>query len=124
MEIILDSIKKLLGIEETDPSFDNEIVMHINSAITVLTQLGVGPTIGYRITGSAETWTSFIGTRRDLEIIKSFIYLKVRLLFDPPQNSFLVDSLQEQIKEFEFRIVTQAEPYALTAAVETSEETE
>lgn len=113
MENILDSIKKLLGIDETDLNFDQELIMHINSVFMVLNQLGVGPVEGFKISNE-EIWTDFVGTRLDLESVKSYIYLKVRLLFDPPQNSFLVGSIEKQIEEHEWRLQVQVEPYTLT----------
>lgn len=114
-ENILDSIKILLGIQPSDFSFDNEIVMSINSVFLSLQQLGVGPEAGFRITGNYETWASFLGTVIDLEAVKTYIFLKVRMLFDPPQNSFLVGAIEKQISEFEWRLQVQAEPYTLTA---------
>ena len=126
MENILDSIKKLLGIDEMDSNFDQELIMHINSVFMVLNQLGVGPVGGFKISNE-ETWTDFVGTRLDLESVKSYIYLKVRLLFDPPQNSFLIDSISNQIDEYEWRLQVQVEPYAITAAaalLETDDEVE
>lgn len=115
MDSILDEIKTLLGIDEKDLNFDRELIMHINSVLMVLAQLGVGPVTGFKIVGDTETWDSFLDDREDLEIIKSYVYLKVRLLFDPPQNSFLVESINKQIEEFEWRIQLQVEPYTLTA---------
>jgi hypothetical protein len=110
MESILTSIKKLLGIEASDTSFDNDIVMFINGALSNLTQLGVGPSTGYKITGATEVWTAFLGTTRfDLESVKSYVYLKVRLIFDPPQVSYLVDAIKTQIAELEWRINVQVE---------------
>lgn len=109
MAIILADTKQLLGINPTDTSFDLELTMHTNSVITILTQLGVGPEEGFIIT-PATTWVEFIGARKDLEIIRSYIYLKVRLLFDPPQNSFLVTSIVDQCKEYEWRIEVQVPP--------------
>ena len=125
MENILDSIKKLLGIDEADLNFDQELIMHINSVFMVLNQLGVGPVGGFKISSNEETWTDFVGARLDLESVKSYIYLKVRLLFDPPQNSFLIDSISNQIDEHEWRLLAQVEPYAITAAalLEEDEET-
>ncbi len=114
-ENILDSIKILLGIQPSDFSFDNEIVMSINSVFLSLQQLGVGPEAGFRITGNSQTWESFLGTVIDLEAVKTYIFLKVRMLFDPPQNSFLVGAIEKQISEFEWRLQVQAEPYTLTA---------
>ena len=121
-ENILDSIKILLGIQPTDFNFDQEIIMHINSIFTVLNQIGVGPAEGFKITSNSEEWESFLENRLDLEAAKSYIFLKVRLLFDPPQNSFLVESLNKQIEEFEWRIQVQVEPYTLTAAKAAAED--
>lgn len=127
MENILDSIKKLLGIDEADLNFDQELIMHINSVFMVLNQLGVGPVGGFKISSNEETWTDFVGARLDLESVKSYIYLKVRLLFDPPQNSFLVAAIEKQIEEHEWRLQVQVEPYTITAAaalLETDDEVE
>ena len=106
---ILTSIKKLLGPEEEDTSFDLDITMHINSAFFNLNQLGVGPAIGFKIQDKTDVWTDFIGDRLDLESVKTYIYLKVRLVFDPPQSGFLVEAIKEQIKEYEWRLNNQAE---------------
>lgn len=114
-EHILDSIKVLLGIQPTDFNFDKEIVTHINSAFMVLNQLGVGPATGFKITSNDESWELLLEERLDLELVKSYIYLRVRLLFDPPQNSFLVDAIRKQLEEFEWRLQLQVEPYTLTA---------
>ena len=84
--------------------FQTDLIIHINSALSTLTQLGVGSIEGFAITGTDETWSDFLlGNRKDVEMIKSYVYMKVRLMFDPPQNSFLVDSLEKQCKEFEWR---------------------
>ena len=104
MVSILDSIKSLLGIDVSDINFDTELIIHINGAIAVLSQLGVGPKTGYLIIDKNNQWNEFIGERTDLEFIKSDIYLRVRLIFDPPQNSFLVDAIKESIKEYDWRI--------------------
>lgn len=110
MESILNSIKKLLGIEPDDDSFDQELVMHVNTAFTLMAQLGLGPTDGFFITDATTKWTDYNPTRKDLEMMKSYIFLRVRLLFDPPQNSFLVDSIQKQCNEFEWRLNVQVDP--------------
>ncbi len=107
MVSILDSIKQLLGIDVNDTSFDKELIIHINGALMILNQLGVGPTSGYSITDKNNTWEEFTLGRTDLEAIKSDVYLRVRLLFDPPQNSFLVASIEKQIQEYDWRITTQ-----------------
>lgn len=106
---ILTSIKKLLGIEEDYTHFDTDIVMHINSAFMSLNQLGVGPTAGFRIEDKEAEWSEFVGERLDLESVKSYVYLKTRLVFDPPQTSFLIDAIKDQIKELEWRLNVQVE---------------
>ena len=109
MDSILTSIKKLLGIEEDYTHFDEDIIMDINSALMVVNQLGVGPVDGFLITSKTETWLDFIGDRKDMATVKSFIHLKVKLLFDPPTSSFVLDSINRQINEFEWRINTQTD---------------
>lgn len=110
MESILTSIKKLLGPEEEITNFDTDIIIHINSALMVLTQLGVGPSEGYFITGPSETWNDFLGKDLSkLEAVKSYIYLKVRLLFDPPASSAVIESTNKMIQEFEWRLNVGAE---------------
>lgn len=104
MVSILDSIKQMLGITTTDTSFDNELIMHINGALMIMTQLGVGPETGFSITSKTNTWAQFLGTRTDLDLVLSDVYLRVRLIFDPPTNSFLVTSIDRQIKEYDWRI--------------------
>ena len=108
-ESILTSIKKLLGPSEDDTSFDTDIIIHINTAIMVLTQLGVGPSTGFAISDKTKTWKDFIGDRIDLEAIKTFIYLKVRLVFDPPTSTVAIEAMKEAVKEYEFRINVNAE---------------
>lgn len=109
MDSILTSIKKLLGIEEEYIHFDGDILISINTALMALIQLGIGPSSGLFITGKTETWTSLIGERKDLESVKTYVYLKTRLTFDPPSNSFLIDSMDRQIRELEWRLNVQAE---------------
>lgn len=100
---ILDSIKQMVTGNVEDTSFDSELVIHINSALSIVNKLGVGPD-GFKITGKNETWSEFLLTREDLEIVKTNVYLRVRLIFDPPQNSFLVSAIKEQIEETNFYI--------------------
>lgn len=104
MDSILTSIKKLLGIAEEYDHFDSDLIMHINSVFMVLNQLGVGPVEGFSITGKTETWEDF--TQNDLMIqsVKSYVYLKVRLLFDPPSSSAVMESINRQISELEWRL--------------------
>ena len=106
---ILSSIKKLLGIEEDDESFDVEIILNINSVFMILNQLGLGPTNGFFIEDKTSLWTDFIPRRKDFMAVKSYIYLKVRLMFDPPQMGYLVESIKKQCDEFEWRLNVQAE---------------
>ena len=104
MESILESIKKLLGIEADDKNFDKEIIMHINGVISTLTQLGVGASAGFIIMDDTDTWDDFFGGEEHLEFIKTYVFLRVRLLFDPPQSSFLLDAITKQIEELTWRI--------------------
>jgi hypothetical protein len=104
MESILDSIKKLLGLSSDYDQFDDDIVLHINSVFLNLTQLGVGPENGFMITGDGETWHDFIQDDVKLQAVKSYIYLKVKLLFDPPLSSAVIESANRMIAEFEWRL--------------------
>lgn len=104
MNSILNSIKKLLGVAEEYEHFDVDIMMHINSALMVLTQLGVGPAEGYAIDGPEDEWSDFLGNSTKLEMVKTYVYMKVRLIFDPPTNSSVTASLEKQISEFEWRL--------------------
>lgn len=106
---ILLSIKKLLGIEPEYEHFDTELIININSVFMILNQLGLGPVEGFVIESKEDTWDSFLLGRKDLESIKTYIYLKVRLMFDPPQMGYLVDSIKKQTEEFEWRLNVQVE---------------
>lgn len=108
-ESILTSIKKLLGVDVGYTHFDPDIIMHINSVFAILTQMGVGPTNGFSITGAEETWNSFTEASV-FAMVKSYIYLKVRLLFDPPISSAAIDSINRQISELEWRLFVAADP--------------
>lgn len=102
-ESILTSIKKLLGITADYQHFDTDIIMHINSVFMILMQLGLGPEDGFSISDDSATWSDFIGDKKWLEAVKSYIYLRVRLLFDPPQNGTLMNAMEKQIDMFEWR---------------------
>ena len=104
MESILTSIKKLLGITEEYEQFDPEIIIHINSVFSILTQLGVGSEKGFSIKDDSVTWTDYIQDDFDLEVVKSYIFLKVKLLFDPPLTSAVIEAMTRQIVELEWRI--------------------
>ncbi|MDR2395782.1 MAG: hypothetical protein LBD57_04215 [Endomicrobium sp.] len=103
MDSILTSIKKLLGIEENYTHFDVDIIMQINGIFSVLEQIGIGPIGGFSIKDKTTKWKDY-ETDVSYDMLKSYIYLKVRLLFDPPQNSFLVNSFEKQISELEWRL--------------------
>lgn len=109
---ILTSIKKLLGIEAEYTHFDADIMMHINSVFSILTQMGVGPSDGFSITGPDETWSDFLGVLNPntFSMVKSYVYQKVRLLFDPPLSSAAMDAINRQISEFEWRLFVAADP--------------
>jgi tryptophanyl-tRNA synthetase len=106
---ILTTTKKLLGIEEDDTNFDTDIIMYVNSAFSRLHQLAVGPSTCFRIKDKEAVWTDFTGDRDDLESVGSYIYLKTRLIFDPPTTSVLIDSIDKQIQELEWELNIQVE---------------
>ncbi len=101
---ILNNTKKILGIDANYTAFDVDIITHINSVFNTLNQLGIGPVSGFMIEDATPVWGDFFGDSLNLNAVKTYVYLRVRLLFDPPTNSFLVSSLQEQIKELEWRL--------------------
>ena len=109
MDSILVSIKKLLGVSEEYNHFDPDIIMHINSVFMILTQMGIGPSEGFRIEDETTKWTDFITDESKLEGVKSYIYLKVKLLFDPPLSGAVKESTNQLIKELEWRLYTGAE---------------
>lgn len=109
VESILTSIKLLLGITEDYEHFDNQIVVHINSVLMILTQLGVGPPDGFIVKDKSDTWNEFIPDGKNLELVKSYIHLKVKLLFDPPSSSVVMESTNRMINEFEWRLNAAAE---------------
>lgn len=104
MESILNSIKKLLGIAEDYDYFDSDIIMHINSVFATLTQLGVGPEKGFSINDESEKWEDFLPEERMLHSVKSYMFMKVKLMFDPPLSSAVIECTKEQIKELEWRL--------------------
>ena len=106
---ILTSVKKVCSIAEDVDAFDVDITMHINSVFSTLTQLGVGPEEGFSIEDDTTEWDAFLGDDIRLNNVKSYIYLRVRLLFDPPSTQYLVSSMQEQAKELEWRLNVQVD---------------
>lgn len=108
-ESILNTIKKMLGMDAEYTAFDTDIIVHINSCFMKLNQLGVGPKEPFRITGPSETWSSFFGDKTGLESVKDYIYIDVRLIFDPPASSFVVEAMKEMKKEYEWRLMAECE---------------
>jgi len=103
-ESILDSTKKTLGLVPEYDVFDLDIVMHINTVFFTLNQLGIGPAEGYSIQDEHDEWSTFLGTDPLLNSVKSYMYLRVKLLFDPPDRSYVLEALKQQIQELEWRL--------------------
>lgn len=114
---ILTSIKKLLGINEEYEHFDQDIIIHINSVFMTLKQIGIGPSEGFMIRDKSSTWNDFLNTgasvirfdgrqnvKMDLGALQSYVYIKVKLIFDPPPNSFTIESLNKVANEYEWRL--------------------
>ena len=110
MDSILTSIKKLLGITEEYENFDQDIIMHINSAFMILNQLGVGPKTGFSINDKSSTWDEFIPESSNLEAVKTYVHLKVKLMFDPPLSSTVIEAIKSQINELEWRLNVSVDP--------------
>lgn len=101
---ILTSVKKNLGIDAAYTAFDLDILTHINSAFSTLNQLGIGPEDGLTIESATTTWAAFVGSDAKLNSVRTYVYLKVRLLFDPPTTSYLIEAFERQIRELEWRL--------------------
>lgn len=110
MDSILNTIKKLLGLEESYTHFDTDIIIGINTALSTLTQIGVGPAEGFSISDKTTTWSDYISDMSKLELIKSYIQLKTKLLFDPPTSSAVIEVINKQITELEWRISVMVDP--------------
>lgn len=104
MDSILDSIKKLLGIDPSIEVFDVDLIIAINTAIDTLAQLGVGSLGGFSIDSNAQTWTDYLGDSKEKNMVKNFIHIKSKLLFDPPTSSVLAEAYNKQLDELTFRI--------------------
>lgn len=109
-ESILDSIKSMLGSDADYTVFDNEILVFINSAFSTLNQLGVGPSNGFMIKGSSETWADFLGDATRLESVKQYIFMKVKIGFDPPANSSVLSAYKDMCSELEWRLNVATDP--------------
>ena len=101
---ILENIKGLLGGLDGCDQFDTDIIIHINTALSILTQLGVGPKTGFAIRDKTAVWSDFIPADMGVESIKTYVFMKVKLVFDPPLNATVINSMKESIKEYEWRI--------------------
>ena len=108
-ESILVSVKKMLGIPEDYDAFDMDIIIHINSVLVTLYELGVGDSV-YTINDSTDIWSDFLDDANELQLIQTYMYLKVRLIFDPPTSSAALQAMQELAREFEFRISILVDP--------------
>lgn len=118
MESILTSIKKMLGIAEEYIHFDADLIMHINSVLSISNQIGIGPSEGFSIKDKKDTWADFITTdEARFELVKSYIYMKVKLLFDPPLSSAVIESMNRMISELEWRIQVAADPIEIKEEV-------
>ena len=108
-ESILTTIKRMLSIVKENKDFDTEIIVNINSVFTILNQLGVGPEDGFRIKDDTTKWSDYISDEVDLDAVKSYIYLKVKTIFDPPLNGTVMDAHKQLIAELEWRLNVKAE---------------
>lgn len=106
---ILTSTKKILGVAADYTAFDLDIITHINAAFSTLTHLGVGPAEGFMIEDAEAEWEDFIESGSQLNSVKSYVFLKVRQLFDPPTTSYLITAVEKQIQEFEWRLNSRRE---------------
>lgn len=106
---VLTSIKKMLGILEEYEQFDSDLIMHINSTFSILTQLGVGPSKGFLIEDKNTAWSDFVSDESRMMLVKSYMFLKVKLLFDPPLSSAVLECYKKQIEEYEWRLNVIAE---------------
>ena len=103
-ESILQSIKKLLGISYDDTQFDQDIIIHINSVFASLSQIGIGPEDGFAITSDKEIWSDFIGSNKIQQMVVTYTYIRVRLVFDPPTSSIIQQSMKDEMANLEWRL--------------------
>lgn len=126
MDSILNSVKKILGLDPDYKAFDPDVLMHINTTFATLNQLGVGPEEGFMIEDDVPTWDAFLGTDPRLNSVKTYVCLKVRMLFDPPQTAHLMEAMNKQAEQLEWRINVQweSESWANPMPPEVPEETD
>ena len=101
---ILNDVKATLGISYSDSSFDTDIIIHINSVLSVLNQIGIGPSGGLYIENASTLWSALLGSTTNIHAVKTYICLRVRILFDPPQTSYLIEAMNNQVRELEWRL--------------------
>jgi len=114
---ILVSVKKVLGLPEADTSFDVDIIIHINSALARLNQLGIGPVEGFMIEDDTSTWDAFLGDKKLLNQARTYVYMAVRIVFDPPGSGFALTSMEKQIEKLEWLLNVVREGDEWTAPV-------
>jgi hypothetical protein len=108
-ESILNSTKKVLGLSEGYTAFDLDIITHINLAFSIVNDLGVGPTGGFYIEDKTSLWSDFVASPTQLATLRTYVFLKVRMLFDPPATSFAIEMMTKQVEEYEWRMSTRRE---------------
>ncbi len=113
-ESILTSVKKILGLSGSYTAFDQDVLMAVNAAFSVLAQIGVGPSAGYFITDNTQLWSDLDVPADQLNLTKTYICLKARLVFDPPSTSYLLDAMEKQTKEYEWRLTVMRDPQTVT----------
>lgn len=101
---ILNSVKKVIGLTPENTQFDVDVIMHINTVFTILAQLGIGPDTGFSIADSTSKWSDYIADDLMNSALETYVALRVRMYFDPPQNSSLADAINKQIAELEWRL--------------------
>lgn len=109
-ESILNSVKKMLGISPDMKHFDLDIIFHINAVFMILMQLGIGPEEGFSIEDDGASWSDYLDDAKNLESVKSYVYLKTRMMFDPPSSSFVLTAMKEQASELEWRLNIEVDP--------------
>lgn len=109
---ILKSVKKTLNLDASYTAFDQDVLTHINTVFAILSQIGIGPEQGFMIEDDTTEWSAYTGDDLFLNMVKSYVYLRVRLLFDPPTTSYLITAQEKQIEEMEVRMSIYRESYA------------
>ena len=108
---ILSSIKEAASVSSEEDTFDQELILHINSTFMALRQMGIGPSVPFFITDATSNWSDFTTDMSILPTIKSYVALKVRMLFDPPTSSSLSDAIKSQLSEYEWRLGIECDTY-------------